>query len=149
MEETMQEKMEREIKESMDRLYPKASDHLYNKMQVEFYSCNYEKKSVTLRFPIQSWELNHMATMHGGLIAAAIDTTCGVIVRSVSKNQIIPTINLNVNYLSPGMAQDALLVTAKTDRAGQRICSVHAQCCSQKTGQLIATATANFMIAGS
>ena len=55
-----------------------------------------------------------MATMHGGLIAAAIDTTCGVIVRSVSKNQIIPTINLNVNYLSPGMAQDALLVTAKT-----------------------------------
>ena len=88
-----------------------------------------------------------MATMHGGLIAAAIDTTCGVIVRL--RNYIIPTINLNVNYLSPGMAQDALLVTAKTDRAGQRICSVHAQCCSQKTGQLIATATANFMIAGS
>ena len=72
-----------------------------------------------------------------------------MIVRSVSKNQIIPTINLNINYLSPGMAQDALLVTAQTDRAGQRICSVHAQCHSQKTGQLIATATANFMIAGS
>ena len=53
-------------------------------MQVEFYACNYEKKSVTLRFPVQRWELNHMATMHGGLIATAIDTTCGVTVRSVS-----------------------------------------------------------------
>ena len=58
MEETMQEKMEREIRESMERLYPKAPDHLYSRMQVEFYSCNYEKKSVTLRFPIQSWELH-------------------------------------------------------------------------------------------
>ena len=42
MEETMQEKMEREIRESMERLYPKAPDHLYSRMQVEFYSCNYE-----------------------------------------------------------------------------------------------------------
>ena len=49
MEETMQEKMEREIRESMERLYPKAPDHSYNKMQVEFYSCNYEKRKV-LRF---------------------------------------------------------------------------------------------------
>ena len=146
MEETRQQRMEQEIRESMERLYPKDPDHLYSGMQVEFYSCNYEKKSATLRFPIQRWELNHMATMHGGLIAAAIDTTCGVIVRNVSRSQMIPTINLNINYLSPGMAQDALLVTAQADRAGQRICNVHAECRSQKTGKLIATATANFMI---
>lgn len=146
MEQTIQQRMEEEIRESMDRLYPKDPDHLYSKMQVEFYSCNYEKKSVTLRFPIQRWELNHMATMHGGLIAAAIDTTCGVTVRNVSRSERIPTINLNINYLSPGMAQDALLVTAQADRAGNRVCNVHAVCKSEKTGKLIATATANFMI---
>ena len=145
----MQQIMEQEIKKQMEMLYPNSPEHLYNKMQVEFYSCNYEKKSLTFRFPIQRWELNHMSTIHGGIIAAAIDTTCGAIVRNVSGSKSIPTINLNINYLSPGMAQDALLVTAQTDRAGQRICSVHAQCHSQKTGQLIATATANFMIAGS
>ena len=85
MEDTRQQRMEKEIRESMERLYPKDPEHLYSKMQVEFYSCNYEKKSVTLRFPIQRWELNHMATMHGGMTAAAIDTTCGVIVRYVSR----------------------------------------------------------------
>lgn len=142
----MQQTMEREIKENMEQLYPKDPDHLYSKMQVEFYACDYEKKSVTLRFPIQRWELNHMATMHGGLMAAAIDTTCGVTVRYVSKSQMIPTINMNINYLAPGMAQDALLVTAQADRVGRRICNVHAVCKSEKTGKTLATATANFMI---
>lgn len=146
MEQKAQEEMEIEIRESMERLYPKEPEHLYSKMQVEFYSCNYAKKSVILRFPIQRWELNHMATMHGGLIATAIDTACGVIVRNVSKSERIPTINLNINYISPGMAQDALLVTAQADRAGNRVCNVHAVCKSEKTDRLIATATANFMI---
>ncbi|EGG80498.1 hypothetical protein HMPREF0992_00461 [Lachnospiraceae bacterium 6_1_63FAA] len=99
----MQQTMEQEIKKQMEMLYPNSPDHLYNKMQVEFYSCNYEKKSLTFRFPIQRWELNHMSTIHGGIIAAAIDTTCGAIVRNVSGSKIIPTINLNINYLSPGL----------------------------------------------
>ena len=147
MEETMQEQMEREIRESMDKLYPKDPDHLYSKMQIEFYSCSYEKKSVTLRFPIQRWELNHMSTVHGGIIASAIDTACGTAVRSVTGKTMIPTINLNINYISPGMAGDAMLVTARADREGRRICNISAQCKSEKTGKLIATAAANFMIA--
>ena len=119
-------------RESMDKLYPKDPDHLYSKMQIEFYSCSYEKKSVTLRFPIQRWELNHMSTVHGGIIASAIDTACGTAVRSVSGKTMIPTINLNINYLSPGTAGDALLVTARADRAGRRICNISAQCRSEK-----------------
>ena len=90
MEETMQEQMEREIRESMDKLYPKDPDHLYSKMQIEFYSCSYEKKSVTLRFPIQRWELNHMSTVHGGIIASAIDTACGTAVRKRQRQDYDP-----------------------------------------------------------
>ena len=120
----MQQTMEQEIKKQMEMLYPNSPDHLYNKMQVEFYSCNYEKKSLTFRFPIQRWELNHMSTIHGGIIAAAIDTTCGAIVRNVSGSKSIPTINLNINYLSPGLPGDALLVTATADRAGRKVCNV-------------------------
>lgn len=40
----MQQIMEQEIKKQMEMLYPNSPEHLYNKMQVEFYSCNYEKK---------------------------------------------------------------------------------------------------------
>src|SRR5699024_9579287 len=146
MEETMQEQKEREIRESMDKLYPKDPDHLYSKMLIEFYSCSYEKKRVTLRFPIQRWELNHMSTVHGGIIAAAMDNTCRTAFTSVTGKTTINTINLNINYMSPGMAGDARLVTARADRAGRRICNISAQCKSEKTGKLIATAAANFMI---
>ena len=142
----MQQIMEQEIKKQMEVLYPNSPEHLYNKMQVEFYSCNYEKKSLTFRFPIQRWELNHMSTIHGGIIAAAIDTTCGAIVRNVSGSKSIPTINLNINYLSPGLPGDALLVTATADRAGRKVSNVHAVCRSEKNDKIIATATANFMI---
>lgn len=88
-----------------------------------------------------------MSTVHGGIIAAAMDTTCGTAVRSVTGKTMIPTINLNINYISPGMAGDAMLVTARADREGRRICNISAQCKSEKTGKLIATAAANFMIA--
>ena len=72
----MQQTMEQEIKKQMEMLYPNSPDHLYNKMQVEFYSCNYEKKSLTFRFPIQRWELNHMSTIHGGIIAYHLRSDC-------------------------------------------------------------------------
>ena len=117
----MQQTMEQEIKKQMEMLYPNSPDHLYNKMQVE-------------------------STIHGGIIAAAIDTTCGAIVRNVSGSKSIPTINLNINYLSPGLPGDALLVTATADRAGRKVCNVHAVCRSEKNDKIIATATANFMI---
>ena len=38
MEDTRQQRMEKEIRESMERLYPKDPEHLYSKLQVEFYS---------------------------------------------------------------------------------------------------------------
>lgn len=142
----MQKEMEMQLKNEIESLYVNLPEHLYHKMQIEFYSCNYEKKSLTFRFPVQKWELNHMSTMHGGMIAAVIDTTCGAIVRNISGSKSTPTINLNINYLRPAFSEDVLLVTATVDRAGRKICNVHAECKSEKTQNMIATATANFMI---
>lgn len=48
------------------------------------------------------------------IVAAAIDTTSGALVRSLSKCHITPTTNMNINYLRPGEKADALLVRAKS-----------------------------------
>ena len=58
-------------------MYLYDRNRLYCKWKLEFHSCNAADHSLTLRYPIREWELNHMSTMHGGLIAAAIDTTSG------------------------------------------------------------------------
>ena len=125
MSNTLQEQieMEEEVKESIKKMYPSDPDHLYRKMALEFYSCDFEKKELTFRWPIQDWELNHMFTMHGGLIAAAID-----------------------NYLRPGEKADALLVRAKADRVGKHLANIHTECYSEKSGKLLATAMVNFML---
>ena len=148
MPNTLQEQieMEEEERESIKKMYPSDPDHLYRKMALEFYSCDFEKKELTFRWPIQDWELNHMFTMHGGLIAAAIDTTSGALVRSLSKCRITPTTNMNINYLRPGEKADALLVRAKADRVGKHLANIHTECYSEKSGKLLATAMVNFML---
>lgn len=148
MSNTLQEQieMEEEVRESIKKMYPSDPDHLYRKMALEFYSCDFEKKELTFRWPIQDWELNHMFTMHGGLIAAAIDTTSGALVRSLSKCRITPTTNMNINYLRPGEKADALLVRAKADRVGKHLANIHTECYSEKSGKLLATAMVNFML---
>lgn len=141
-------KMEQAVRGDIDKMYPKSPDHLYSRMKLEFYSCSPKEKTLTIRYPVQDWELNHMSTMHGGLIAAAIDTTSGALVRNLTGCAVTPTINLNINYLLPGTEGDALLVTAKADRVGRHMANIHTECRSEKTGKLLATALVNFMLMG-
>ena len=105
-----QKRMETEIQRDIENMYPKNPEHLYCRMGLEFHSCSAAERSLTLRYPVQEWELNHMSTMHGGLIAAAVDTTSGALTRNLTGCTVTPTINLNINYLLPGNREDALLV---------------------------------------
>lgn len=139
-------KMETEIQRDIEKMYPVDPEHLYCKMGLEFHSCSAADHSLTLRYPIREWELNHMSTMHGGLIAAAIDTTSGALTRSLTGCVVTPTINLNINYLLPGTREDALLVTAKADRIGKHLANIHTECRSENSGKLLATAMVNFML---
>ena len=138
----MEEAIRKRIKE-IERHQP---DHLYQKLEMEFYSWNYEEKSVTIRYPVLDWELNHMGSMHGGMVAAAIDTTSGIATSHFAKHNITTTVSLNINYLLPALAGDAMLVTAKIDHLGKRLVNVTVTCRSEKSGKIIATATVNFML---
>lgn len=141
-----QKKMETEIQRDIENMYPKNPEHLYCRMGLEFHSCSAADRSLTLRYPVQEWELNHMSTMHGGLIAAAVDTTSGALTRNLTGCTVTPTINLNINYLLPGNREDALLVTAKADRIGRHLANIHTECRSEETGKLLASAMVNFML---
>lgn len=37
--------MEEEVRESIKKMYPSDPDHLYRKMALEFYSCDFEKRT--------------------------------------------------------------------------------------------------------
>ena len=139
------EEMEEKVRRGIQGMSPDEPDHLYSKMKLEYYDCDPEESSLTLRFPVQKWELNHMGTLHGGLYATAVDTTSGALVRNLTGCIITPTINLNINYLKPAVEGDALLVKATAERIGRHLANIHADCRSEKTGRLLASASINFM----
>ena len=138
---------EKAIRQSIvDIQNQQSQEHLYPKMQMEFHSWSYEERSITVRFPILKWELNHMGSMHGGLIAAAVDTVSGMASSQFSGCHINPTINISINYLLPALDGDAMLVTAKIDHLGKRLVNLTSTCRSETSGKTIATATVNFML---
>lgn len=140
---------EQDIRRSIEEIQnQQPKEHLYPKMKMEFYSWNYEEKSITVRFPIQKWELNHMGSMHGGLIAAAVDTVSGMASSQFSGCRINPTINISINYLLPALDGDAMLVTAQIDHLGKRLVNLTTICRSENSGKILATATVNFMLLG-
>ena len=103
--------MEREIRQNVEEIERRSPDHLYRRLQMQFHDWDYEEKSITVRYPVLDWELNHMKSMHGGIIASAIDTTSGIATSHFTGHVMTPTINLNINYLSPALEGDAMLVT--------------------------------------
>ncbi len=139
---------ERELRERVENTQMQGSDHLYSKLKMEFHSWNYEEKSITIRFPVREWELNHMGSMHGGIIAVAVDTVSGMATSHFSDCRISPTINMNINYLLPALDGDAILVTAKIDHLGKRLVNLTTICRSEKSGKTLATATVNFILMG-
>jgi len=147
-EEKEQSILEEKIKEEIERRCTLAGEHIYNKLQPQFMTCSAKEERLTLRYQVQDWELNHMDTMHGGLIATAIDTTCGMLALCLSGAVQIPTINLSIQYLSPVRKDDSLLVTSNIQRLGNHLINVSAVCYSENTGKIAATAMAAFMKTG-
>ena len=111
----------------------------------EFVSCDAENQSVTLAVTVRPWMLNPKATLHGGMMAAMLDTTMGLLVRYYGQTLEVSTISLSVNYLRPAHNGDLLRVTARIDKRGRRVIFTGGEI-ALPDGKKIATATASFMI---
>lgn len=115
-------------------------------MKKKLLSCSEEARTVTLAYEVEDWELNPNGAMHGGLIGAAVDTACGMLVRYISENLLASTVSLNVDYLRPVPGGDRLLVTAELVRLGGRIANLKAEAKRESDGETAALATAVFYL---
>ena len=129
------EEKEKQIIQGIENIQGWKQEHMYPRLKMEFHSWSYEERSITVRFPVQKWELNHMGSMHGGIIATAIDTVCGMTTRHFAGTILTPTVNICINYLLPALDGDAMLVTAKIDHLGKRLVSLSAVCKSENNGK--------------
>lgn len=120
-------------------------DTIMEMMKMELVDCSYREKSVTLRFPVMSWQINPIGTMHGGISATAADDTGGLLTQMVTMTGVTPTVYLNTSYLSPVKLGDDLIVKARIERAGKRLIHVHVEGWSEATGEMAIAAMATYM----
>ena len=70
-------------------------------LEPEFVACSAEQQTLELRFPLNEWMLNPMGTMHGGIIATAVDLTMGSLTRFYRHTGTISTVTLGLLH-APG-----------------------------------------------
>ena len=92
---------------------------------------------------------NHLATpftAHGGCIASLLDATMGVGALSLvsSKNQVVATVEMKINFIKGAVLNDQLLATSKVVKNGNKIIVMQAEIRNEKK-ELLALASGTFM----
>ena len=92
---------------------------------------------------------NHLATpftAHGGCIASLLDATMGVGALSMvsSKNQVVATVEMKINFLKGAILNDQLIATSKVVKNGNKIIVMQAEIRNEKK-ELLALASGTFM----
>lgn len=115
-------------------------------LKPELVSCCYKNKEIILRYPMQEWEQNPIGTLHGGITATMIDNQGGLLTQSLALCFRTPTIYLNINYTSPMMMGDDVLIRVWATHVGKRTVNVMAEAQSESTKRTIATAMVGYMV---
>ncbi len=92
----------------------------------------------------------HLATplaVHGGVIAALMDSVLGVAALSsvVAENKVVSTVEFKINYLAPSLLGDELFGIGKVESQGKRLIITSGDImCTNRNNLLIAKAMGTF-----
>ena len=143
--ETEQKYMERILRAVCEKRTDGEITCLIDLMAPELESCNVEEQTLCLKFEAKPWQKNPNGTLHGGMIAAAVDITFGMLVRFYTRIGKAVTLDLDISYMRPIQIEDAYLIQAKIKKDGRRVKFLHGDVMLASTGKLAAEATARFM----
>ena len=144
MENSKQAEMEERVRAFLHSINTEAADTMCGRIQPRFVSCDSEAQTLTLSYPVQSWERNPIGRMQGGVIATLLDFSVAVL--SACYTDMPVTVSLQVSYLRPGPLDGEMLVTVRCVHAGRTMIHAFASCASAAAPEkAIATANAVYM----
>lgn len=124
----------------------KMTATLNGRMQGELVSCDEADQSITLRYPVQDWQVNGLGTLHGGMISTMMDLTMSMAIYCYSRQTIPPTITMTVNYLRPVPIEDGVHIMARVTSIGKRNATAYCEAIIPGTGKVAATAVGTYAI---
>lgn len=124
----------------------KMAATLNGRLKAELEGCSDEEQELTLRFPLQDWQVNGLGTLHGGMISTMMDLTMSMAVYCFSRQSIPPTITMTVNYLRPVPMESAVWIKARVTSLGKRNATAYCEAIVPGTGKVAATAIGTYAV---
>lgn len=120
---------------------------LNGRLKADLASCSDAEKELTLRFPLQDWQVNGLGTLHGGMLNTMMDLAMSMAVYCFSRRSIPPTISMTANYLRPvPMDGGYVLIKTRLTSLGKRNATAYCEAIVPATGKAACTAIGTYAI---
>jgi uncharacterized protein (TIGR00369 family) len=119
---------------------------LNGRLKPELEAWDETRQELTLRFPLESWQVNGLGTLHGGMVNTMMDLAMSMVVYCVSRQTIPPTVSMTTNYLRPVPMDGYVLIRAKLTSLGRRNATAYCEAVVPSSGKLACTAVGTYAI---
>lgn len=134
------------LKEELDFINNTMAHTLNGRLKAQFESCDENLKEITLRFPLEDWQVNGLGTLHGGMSSAMMDLAMSMAVYCFSRETIPPTISMTTNYLRAIPMEGSVLIKTKLTSLGRRNASCYCEAIIPSSGKIACTAVGTYAI---
>lgn len=134
------------LKEELELINIKMAATLNGRLKAELESFNDQKQEITLRFPLESWQVNGLGTLHGGMIYTMMDLAMSMAVYCYSRQAIPPTISMTVNYMRPVPMNDYVLIKTNVTNIGKRNATAYCEAIIPENGKAASSAIGTYAI---
>ena len=135
------------LRTELDFINRDMAHTLNGRLRAELDACDDGAQELTLRFPLQDWQVNGLGTLHGGMVNTMMDLAMSMAVYCFSRKSIPPTVSMTANYLRPvPMDGGSVLIRARLTSLGRRNATAYCEAIVPATGKTACTAIGTYAI---
>ena len=134
------------IEDELINIRDNMSATLNARLNAALEDCDDATQTLTLRYPLQDWQVNGLGTLHGGMINTMMDLTMSMAVYCFSRQTIPPTVSMTTNYLRPVPMEDFVLIRARLTSLGKRNATAYCEAIVPATGKVACTAIGTYAV---
>lgn len=134
------------IEDELINIRDNMSATLNARLDAALEDCDDATQTLTLRYPLQDWQVNGLGTLHGGMINTMMDLTMSMAVYCFSRQTIPPTVSMTTNYLRPVPMDGSVLIRARLTSLGKRNATAYCEAIVPATGKVACTAVGTYAV---
>ena len=119
---------------------------LNGRLKAELVSSDDGRQEITLSFPLESWQVNGLGTLHGGMLSTMMDLAMSMAVYCFSRQTIPPTVSMTTNYLRPVPMEGSVHIIARLTSLGRRNATAYCEAIVPGSGKLACTAVGTYAV---